>query len=321
MGLETRHQPDSAPSCELTLRAVAAARGRAGEAPLACMWGVQGWALSQARPPVPGACGRGRLPTGCGCGGCGPGHPSPTPQHALLRAGFARFRGGTSASGGGASCLRAGRPRLSALQRPTARSWGMRPGPASHWLWVPGVWAWGSVTNPTVRALPSWLCALWGQHEGARGGGPLAFVGAVRSWALSHARPPVLGACCWGRLLTGCGCGDRVRWDLSPTPQRALSGAGLRAVGAARGRPGGAPLACMWGVRGWALSHPRPPVLGACGQAVRACGAGCPWHTLLCCRSSCVVRASQVCGTCWPLLFGTCPCAVVVASWVPPWRA
>ena len=35
----------------------------------------------------------------------------------------------------------------------------------------------------------------------------------------------------------------------------------LRTVGAARGRPGGAPLALVWGVRVRALPHPRPPVL------------------------------------------------------------
>ena len=34
-----------------------------------------------------------------------------------------------------------------------------------------GMRAWGPVTNPTARALSSWLCALWGRHEGARGGG------------------------------------------------------------------------------------------------------------------------------------------------------
>ena len=31
--------------------------------------------------------------------------------------------------------------------------------------------AWGAVTNPTARALASWLCALWGRHEGPLGGG------------------------------------------------------------------------------------------------------------------------------------------------------
>ena len=47
------------------------------------------------RSPLPDhssfrAFGRGPLPTGCGCGGCGRGAPSPTPQRALLRAGFGR---------------------------------------------------------------------------------------------------------------------------------------------------------------------------------------------------------------------------------------
>ena len=53
--------------------------------------------------------------------------------------------------------------------RPLVRS-GVRPGPTTHWLWVRGVRAWGPVTNPTARTLACWLCALWGQHEGARGG-------------------------------------------------------------------------------------------------------------------------------------------------------
>ena len=52
-----------------------------------------------------GACGR-----GCGCGGCGRVNPSPIPQRALLRAGFARCGGGSRAPGGRASCLGVGRP-------------------------------------------------------------------------------------------------------------------------------------------------------------------------------------------------------------------
>ena len=63
-----------------------------------------------------------------------------------------------------------GRPGLGTLPCPTARRWGVRSGPAIHWLWVRGVWAWGPVTNPTALALASWLCALWGRHEGPRGG-------------------------------------------------------------------------------------------------------------------------------------------------------
>ena len=47
---------------------------------------------------------------------------------------------------------------------------GVLPGPTIHWMWVPGLRAWGPVTNPTARALASWLCALWRRREGARGG-------------------------------------------------------------------------------------------------------------------------------------------------------
>ena len=527
-------------SCELALRAVGAARGHPGEAPLAWVWGVQGWALSHprllvlsgARPgpathwlwvrgarawrpvinptaralaswlcalwgghkgargghllpgrgasgvgrsPGPdcssfGPCGQRPLPTGCGCGGCGRWDQSPTPQRALLRADFARCRGGTRAPRGVASCLGVGRPGPAAVPFPTARPlggaagahyplavgargagvgtrhqphsvrscelalrtvgaargrpggaslacvWGVRgrglshsrppvllgvrPGPTTHWLWVRGVWAWGPVTNPTARALASWLCTLWGRHEGARGGAPLACVWVVRGRALSHSRPLVLwgmrpgpsthwlwvrgvwawgpitnptarvlvswlctlwgrhegargGASClcvgrpgsgallpptarplggapgptthwlwvrgvqsWdpsphsqhallragfarcgggtkgaqgGRLLpvcgasgvgrsptpnrpsfgacgrcplpTGCGCRGCGRGDPSPTHSTRSCELALRAVGAARGHPGEAPLAWVWGVQGWALSHPRLLVL------------------------------------------------------------
>ena len=85
--------------------------------------------------------------------------------------------------GGGASRLGVGRPGLGALPRPTARPCGVRPVPATHWLWVRGVWALGPVINPTARALASWLCARWGRPERARGGGAsLAWVWRAR-WA------------------------------------------------------------------------------------------------------------------------------------------
>ena len=82
----------------LALRALGAARGRpGGRALFIWVWGVGGWALSRARPPILGACGRGSLPTGCGWGQCRRGDPPPTPQRALLRAGFARCRSNTRA--------------------------------------------------------------------------------------------------------------------------------------------------------------------------------------------------------------------------------
>ena len=109
-----------------------------------------------------------------------------------LRAGFARCRGGTRAPGGGAplAWVRGVRGWALPHPRPLVLS-GVRLGPTSDWLWVRGVRAWGLVTNPTARALSSWLCALWGRHEGARGGAPLAWVWGVWRRALFHPRPLV----------------------------------------------------------------------------------------------------------------------------------
>ena len=59
----------------------------------------------------------------------------------------------------------------------------------------------------------------------------------------------------------------------------------------------------------WAVLLPRSPPLR------------CPWHLVPCRGSSCVVRASRVRGTRWPLWLGTCPRPVVVAGGVPIWRA
>ena len=277
------------------------------------------------------ACGRGPLHTGCGCGGCGRGDLSQTPQRALLEAGFARCGGGMRMLGGGASCLGVGRPGSGALPPPTTRpfgraagahyplavgaggagvgtrhqphsarscelalravgaaggcpggaplAWvrglrgralshpgplvlpGVRPGPTTHWPCVREVRAWGPATNPTARALASWLCALWGRHEGARG----------------------------GRLLPGCGASGDGR---SPTPD-------------------------LFSFRASA----RGPLPTGRGCGVRAWGPGCPRHVLPCRGSACVVRASRVHGTRWPLWLGTCPRAGVVAGGVPLWRA
>ena len=44
-------------------------------------------------------------------------------------------------------------------------------------------------------------------------------------------------------------------------------------------------------------------------------------HLFLYPESLRVVRAARVCGTCWPLLLGTCPCALVVARGLPLWCA
>ena len=314
VGVGTRHQPHSARSCELALRAVGAARGRRGGR----LWPGCG-ASGVGRSPTPdcpffGACRRGPLPTGSRCGGCGRGDPSPTPQRALLRAGFAHSWGSTRASGGGASCLCVGRPGSGALPPPTTRAlgraagahyplavgaegagmgtrhrphcarscelalravgaargrpggaplawvwgvrgralshsrppvlWGMRPGPTTHWLWVRRVRAWGAVTNPTARTLASWLCALWGQHEGARGERFVPVCGESGLGRFPTPDCPSFGTCGRGPLPTDCGSGGCGRGDPSPTPQRALLQAGsTRCAGRTRVPGGGAPLA------------------------------------------------------------------------------
>ena len=95
------------------------------------------------RSPTPDCLPSGRAaaahyPLAVGAGGCGRADLSPTPQRALLRAGFARFWGDTRLPGGGASCLAVGRPGSGALPSPTARPLGGLPGPTTHWLWVWG---------------------------------------------------------------------------------------------------------------------------------------------------------------------------------------
>ena len=134
-----------------------------------------------------------------------------------------------------------------------------------------GVRAWGPVTNPTARALASWFCALWGRHEGARGGAAPAWVWGVWGRALSHPRLPALWAGCRGPLPTGCGCGGLRAWGSVTNPK-------ARALACCRGgmrAPGGAPLAWVWGVRGRALSHPRLPALRAACRGPLPTGCVC----------------------------------------------
>ena len=162
-------QPHSARSCELALRAVGTARGCPGPGRLLLVCGASGVERSPTpdRPSLGRAAGV-RYPLAVGAGGVGVGtrhlpQSACCPELALRAVVAARGRRG----GGGAWCLCVGRPGLGALPRPTARPRGVRPGPTSHWLWVQGVRARGPVTNPTARALASWLCALWGRHQGA----------------------------------------------------------------------------------------------------------------------------------------------------------
>ena len=277
-GVGTRHQPHSARSFELALRAVGAARGRPGGGRLLPGCGVSG----VGRFPTPDCPPSGRAavahyPLAVGMGGCGRADPSPTPQRAVLRAGFARCGGGMRVPGGGASCLGVGRPGSGALAPPTVRPLGGLPGPTTHWLLVRGLGAWGPGTSPTARALASWLCPAVGAASGCPGRAPLAWVWGLRCRALSHPRLPALWAGCRGPLPTGCGCGGGAGVGTRHQPHSARScELALRAVGAARGRPGGAPPAWVCGVRGRALPIPEcpPSERAAAAHYPLAVGAG-----------------------------------------------
>ena len=163
------------------------------------------------RSPTPNCPPSGRAagahyPLAVGAGGCGRGDPSPTPQRALLRAGFARCGGGMRVPGGGASCLGVGRPGSGALPPPTARPLGGLPGPTTHWLWVRG--GAGAGTRHQLHSARS--CVLWGRHEGARGGRLLPGCGTsgVGRSAIPDCPPSGRAAGAHYRLaVTAGGCG------------------------------------------------------------------------------------------------------------------
>ena len=220
-GVGTRRQPHSARSCALWGRHEGARGGR-----LLPGCGASGVGRSPTPdcPPSGRAAGA-HYPLAVGVGGCGRGDPSPTPQRALLRAGFARCGGGMRVTGEGASCLGVGRPGSGALPPPTARPLGGLPGPTTHWLWVRGAAGVGTRHQPHSAL----SCVPWGRHEGARGGASCLGVGRPGSGALPPPTGRPLGGppgptTQWLWVRGGCGRGDP-----SPTPQRTL----LRALGAA----------------------------------------------------------------------------------------
>ena len=132
------------------------------------------------------ACGRGPLPTGCGCGECGHGDPSATPQRALLRVGFAHFEGGLRVPGGGASCLAVGRQGSGALPPPASRPLGCAAG--AHYPLAVGAGGGGVGIRHQLHSARSCELALRavGTACGCPGGAPLVWLCGVRGQALSH---------------------------------------------------------------------------------------------------------------------------------------
>ena len=225
--------------------------------------------------PSFGACGRGPLPTGCWCGGCRRGDPSPTPQRALLRAGFALSGGGTRAPRRGASCLAVRRPGSGALPPSTARR--LRRAAGAHYPLAVGAGGAGVGTRHQPHSTRSRELALRavGAARGCPGGAPLAWA----SWIGRSSTPdrPSFWACGRGPLPTGSGCGRCGCGDPSPTPQRALlCELALRPVGAAPGRPGGGRLLPGCGASGVRRSPTLDrPSIGACGRGPLPTGCGC----------------------------------------------
>ena len=96
-GVGSRHQPHSARSCVLWGRHEGARGGRllpgCGASRVGC--------YPPPDCPPSGRAATAHNPLAVGAGGCGRGDPSPTPQSALLRAGFARCGGRHEGAWGG----------------------------------------------------------------------------------------------------------------------------------------------------------------------------------------------------------------------------
>ena len=257
-GVGTRHQPHSARSCVLWGRHEGARGGR-----LFPGCGASGVGCSPTPDcPPSGRAARAHYPLAVGAGGCGRGDPSPNPQRALLRAGFARCGGGMTVPGGGAPCLDVGRPGSGALPPPTARPLGGLPGPTTDWLWVRG----GSGVGTRHQPHSTRSCVLWGRHEGARGGRLLPGCGASGVGCSPTPDCPPSGRAARAHYPVAVGAGGCGRGDPSPTPQRALLRAGFaRCGGDTRVPAGGVSCPGCWLV-GWLLplcpgARPGPPRL------------------------------------------------------------
>ena len=169
-------------------------------------------------------------PVCSGCCRCWCGNPAPAPRLAPLRAGVARRGSGGRASPGGlpSAVVRGVWGQVLRFPRLPAPWAGCR-GPLPTGCRCGGVRVWGPVTNPTARALASWLCALWERHEGARGGRLLPGCGASGVGRSPNPDCPPSRRPAGAHYPLAVGAGGCGRGDPSPTSQRAL----LRAVGAA----------------------------------------------------------------------------------------
>ena len=258
---------------------------------LCALWGRHEGARGGRLLPGRGASGVGRSPTpdcppsgraagahytlAVGLGGCGFGDPSPTPQRALLRAGFARCRGGMRPPGGGRLLPGCGASGVGRSPTPDCPPSGRAAG--AHYPLAVGAGECGR-RDPSAtpqRAPASWLCALWGQHEGARGRRLLPGCGASGLGRSSTPDCPPSGRAAGAHYPLAVGAGLRAWGPVTNPTARALSSWLCALWGRHEGARGGALPAWVWGVLCGALSHPRLPALWAGCRGPRPTGCGC----------------------------------------------
>ena len=191
---------------------------------------------------------------------------------------------------GGASgvrrCPSPGRPPFGAGSRGSAAR------VSRVWL----VWA-----SPTVCALLSCRCALWGWRKGVPGEGAFR---RCQGRLSSGARPPPAArprGGCRGPLPTCCGCGCAGGGaQHCPLGLHALLGAAGRR-GGGRPSPGGWPSTLARGVWVLALLLPLLPALwvGCGGPPSTCCGrrCRCVWHVWCLC-GVCALAGAWRCGSC-----------------------
>ena len=156
-----------------------------GGAPLAWVWRVRGRALSHPRLPALWTGCRGPLPTGCRCRGVRAWGPVTNATARALVSWLCTLWGRHEGARGGRLLPACGACGVGRSPTSDCLSSGRAAG--AHYplaVGAGGVRAWGPVTNPTARALASWLCALRGRQEGARGGASCLGVGRPGSGAL-----------------------------------------------------------------------------------------------------------------------------------------
>ena len=277
----TRHRPHCTRSCVFDLRAVGVARGCSRRGASCLDVGRPG--LGALPPPAARPWGRrpgpaARFPRARGVRAWG--SVSNRTARALVRWPCTLW-GRHEGAGGGGGLLPWSRASTVGRSPSSSRpSMGQAADDAARFSWAPGVRPWGPVTNPTVRALERWLCALWGRHKGAQGWEACCLVAGHPGYGAllpPAARP-------WGRLPGRAAHFPSARgvwaWGPVTNPRARSCELAFRAVRAARGRPGGGASCRLGGRSGLGALPPpaarpwgRPPGPAACFPWARE-GAG-----------------------------------------------